>query len=257
MTRKLTNNAAFITGAASGLGAATAELFIEEGALVTLADVNESAGRALAKRLGANAAFERLDVADEANWRAVVEAAAARFGRLDTLVNCAGISGGSFDIEQITLENWRKVMDVNLTGTLLGCQNAVRHMKRFGNGGSIINISSVVGIKVWPARIAYGSSKAAVAHLTKAVAVHCGKSGYNIRCNSVHPGTIDTPILDEQLEHFGNDRKAMLEQLKNYQALGRVGSPRDIAAAVAFLASPDASFITATELVVDGGFKEL
>jgi 3(or 17)beta-hydroxysteroid dehydrogenase len=257
MTDRLGNKAAFITGGASGIGAATAQYFVEQGAHVVIADVNEEAGDGVARRLGNTASFQRLDVTNELNWRDSIDAAASHLGRLDILVNSAGISGGEADIEQIELANWQTVMNINLTGTLLGCKNAVRVMKAFGIGGSIINISSVVGIKAWGPRIAYGTSKAAVAHLTKAVALHCGKAGYNIRCNAVHPGTIDTPILDEQLENFGNDRSSMLKALAPFQVLGRTGTPSEIAAAIAFLASDEASFITATSLVVDGGFKEL
>jgi NAD(P)-dependent dehydrogenase (short-subunit alcohol dehydrogenase family) len=148
-------------------------------------------------------------------------------------------------------------MAINVTGTMLGCQHAIRVMKRFGNGGSIINVSSVVGLKVWPSLITYGTGKAAVAHLSKAVALHCGKSGYNIRCNSLHPGTIDTPILDEQLPNFAGDRGKMLETLGSLQALGRVGRPREVADAMLFLASDESTFVTATEMVVDGGFRQL
>jgi len=257
MTSRLEGKVALITGGASGIGAATARRFIDEGARVCIADLSVEAGKDLAAELGEAAMFVKLDVADELNWREAVDATAARFDRFDVLVNCAGISGGSADIEELSLATWNQVLAINMTGTLLGCQNAIRAMKRYGNGGSIVNISSVVGIKAWGPRIAYGTSKAGVAHLTKAVALHCGKAGYNIRCNSVHPGTTDTPILDEQLPATNNDRDALMEMLKDFQALGRVAEPGEIAAAILFLASDEASFITATELVVDGGFVQL
>lgn len=257
MSGRLQGKVAMVTGGASGIGADTVRLFVEQGARVVIADVQAGAADALVAELGGAARFERLDVSDPDDWARAADATGEAFGGFDVLVNCAGISGGSADIEQIPLDIWNKVMAVNLTGTMLGCQNAVRMMKHFGRGGSIVNISSVVGIKAWAPRIAYGTSKAAVAHLTKAVALHCGQAGYGIRCNAIHPGTIDTPILDEQLKDFGNSREAMLEVLNKFQIIGRVGQPRELSSAILFLASDDASFVTGTSLVVDGGFVEL
>lgn len=257
MSGRLEGKVALITGGASGIGADTARLFVSEGARVTIADVQKDIGEALTRELGEAARFELLDVSDAANWSRAVQSTGDAFGGFDILVNSAGISGGSADIEQISVETWNRVMAVNLTGTMLGCQAAVRAMSGFGRGGSIVNISSVVGIKAWAPRIAYGTSKAGVAHLTKAVALHCGQAGYGIRCNAIHPGTVDTPILDEQLVAFGNSRETMLETLDKFQVLGRVGTPRELSTAILFLASDDASFITGTSLVVDGGFVEL
>jgi len=257
MSDRLLGKVALISGGASGIGAATVRLFAQEGASVAIADVQSEKGEALAKEIGTSALFVKLDVSSDANWREAVEATCNKFGRFDILLNNAGISGGDLNIEEMTLENWNQVQSVNTTGTMLGCQAAIRAMKQYGNGGSIINISSVVGIKAWPARIAYGTSKAAVAHVSKAVALHCGKEGYNIRCNSLHPGTADTPILDEQLPNFNNDRNAMLEVLGQFQALGRVAAPVEISTAILFLASDDSSFVTGSELVVDGGFVQM
>ena len=254
MAGRLKGKVAMITGGASGIGAATAKLFVEEGASVAIADVQDKPGRKLARELGDAAIFKHLDVSSEAEWKAAVSSTAKKFGRFDVLVNCAGISGGSVDIEQMTLPLWNQVMGINLTGSMLGCQNAIGAMKKAGNGGSIINISSTVGIKAWGPRIAYGTSKAAVAHLTKAVALHCGKAGYNIRCNAIHPGSTDTPILDDQLEFVNNDRAALLEMIKQFQVLNRVAAPREIGTAILFLASEDSSFVTGISLVVDGGF---
>lgn len=257
MAGRLAGKVGLITGAASGIGAETARLFVEEGASVAIADVQVEAGEQLASELGESAIFQELNVTEEDNWRSVVDATAEKFGRFDVLVNCAGISGGSVDIEEMTLETWNQVIGINTTGTMLGCKHAVRAMKSFGDGGSIVNVSSVVGIKAWAPRIAYGTSKAAVTHLTKAVALHCGQAGYNIRCNSIHPGTTDTPILDDQLHNFNDDRSAMIEVLNPLQVLGRVAVPREISAAILFLACEDSSFVTAAELVVDGGFVQL
>jgi 3(or 17)beta-hydroxysteroid dehydrogenase len=254
MTGRLKGKAALITGGASGIGAATAKLFVEEGASVAIADIQDKAGKALARQLGEKALFRHLDVSSENEWRLAVDSSAKKFGRFDILVNCAGISGGSVDIEQMTLALWNQVMGINMTGTMLGCQAAIRAMKKAGNGGSIINISSTVGIKAWAPRIAYGTSKAAVAHITKAVALHCGKAGYNIRCNAIHPGSTDTPILDDQLQFVNNDRAALLEMIKPFQVLNRVAAPREISTAILFLASEDSSFVTGESLVVDGGF---
>lgn len=256
MSGRLDGKVAVVTGGASGIGADTVRLFVEQGARVIIADVQAEAATALVAELGDAAWFEHLDVSDAENWARVGDATVDAFGGFDVLVNCAGISGGSFNVENIPLDVWNKVLAVNLTGTMLGCQSAVRVMKRLGRGGSIVNISSVVGIKAWSERVAYGTSKAGVAHLTKAVAQHCGQEGYGIRCNAIHPGTIDTPILDEQLENFGNSREAMLEVLNKFQIIGRVGQPRELSSAILFLASDDASFVTGTSLVVDGGFVE-
>lgn len=256
MTARLAGKAAFISGGASGIGAATARLFAEEGALVTIADVNVDAGRALARTLGSAVSFQRLDVTDDNNWRQVMDAAAEGMGRLDVIVNAAGIAGGETDIENMSLETWNKVIAVNLTGTMLGCQHAVRIMKRFGNGGSIINLSSVIGIRASKFRLAYGASKAAVVNLTKSIALHCGLSGYNIRCNAVHPGSTDTPMLDEMSAQAGG-RENLMKFLSSYQALQRVAAPRELAAGILYLASDDAAFVTGTSLIIDGGFTEV
>jgi 3(or 17)beta-hydroxysteroid dehydrogenase len=245
---------ALISGGASGIGAATATCLIQEGASVIIGDTNEKAGRALADKLGSAASFARLDVVDEANWLYVIEEASRRLGRFDALVNSAAISGGDATVENIALESWNKTLAVNTTGPLLGCKYAIKAMKSFGNGGSIVNVSSALSIKVATSKVAYCASKAAVTHLTKIVALHCGKAGYEIRCNSVHPGSIDTPMQDESLPSFGNDRAAMLKEFGKYQALGRVGQPHEVAAAISFLISDDAQFITGSEMVVDGGF---
>ncbi|MET0983821.1 MAG: glucose 1-dehydrogenase [Steroidobacteraceae bacterium] len=256
MTARMAGKAAFISGGASGIGAATARLFVEEGALVTIADINVDAGHALARDLGPAASFQRLDVTDDSNWRHVVDAAAETMGRFDVLVNAAGIAGGETDIENVSLEAWNRIIAINLSGTMLGCQHAVRTMKRFGKGGSIINLSSVIGIRASRHRLAYGASKAAVLNMTKSIALHCGLSGYNIRCNAVHPGPTDTPILDEQVAQAGG-RENLMKILSRYQVLQRVAAPRELASAILYLASDDSAFVTGTGLVIDGGFTEM
>src|SRR5271155_4058496 len=160
-----------ISGGASGIGAATAGCLIREGASVIIGDTNETAGRGLADKLGSAASFSRLDVVDEANWLHVIERESRRLGRFVALVNSAGISGGDATIENITLESWNKTLAVNATGPLIGCKCAIRAMKYFGNGGSIVNVSSALSMKVMTSKVAYCASKAAVTHLTKVVAL--------------------------------------------------------------------------------------
>jgi len=247
---RLENKVALITGAASGLGAASARRLHREGAFVVLTDIAEDKGQALARELGERAAFQRLDVTREDEWIAVLDAVIAAHGRLDVLVNNAGV-GVMADIEQTTLEQWRFVHGVNVEGVFLGCKHGVRVMKATG-GGSIINLSSVAGMVGAPQLAAYCSSKGAVRTLTKAVAVHCAQKRYGIRCNSLHPAFIDTPMVDAIVEGSGDPARARGGLAKGIP-LGHIGAPEDVAAAVAYLASDDAKFVTGVELPIDGG----
>jgi NAD(P)-dependent dehydrogenase (short-subunit alcohol dehydrogenase family) len=258
MTNRAASKVVVVSGGASGIGAATVRALVAEGATaVTIADVNEAAGRALANELDPRVSFARLDVTNEGSWKLLLESIGQRQGRLDSLINCAGISGGNATIEEIELSNWNNVLSINLTGLMLGCKHAVSIMKRFGNGGSIVNVASTLSSKVLAQKIAYCASKAALTHMTKAIALHCAKAGYRIRCNSVHPGAIDTPMNDELLPNFGHDRQAMLAEIGKFQALGRVADPAEVASAIVFLISDEAAFMTGSELLVDGGFMLL
>ncbi|MWB99317.1 glucose 1-dehydrogenase [Agromyces seonyuensis] len=237
MSGRLDGRVALITGAARGLGAEYARAVAAEGASILIADVLDEPGEALAAELGERAAYAHLDVTSEADWEAAVAAAAARFGRLDVLVNNAGIAN-SAPIEHFTLAKWNAVIAVNLTGTFLGCRAVVPAMKAAG-GGSIVNISSVEGLRGSPSLHGYTASKFGVRGLAKSLAVELGPAG--IRVNSVHPGFIDT------------DMTTRIDPANLVIPLGRGGAPRDVAGTIVFLASDDSAWITGAEFVVDGG----
>ena len=261
MAGRLQGKVALITGAASGLGACAARLFVQEGAKVVLADIAEEKGRALAKGLGAAAHFVRLDVTSEDNWMAAIKDTVATFGAIHVLVNSAGI-GLSKTVEDIELSEWRRVHEIDLDGVFLGCKHGVKEMKKHtgshaegGLGGSIINISSISGIIAGANMAAYNSAKAGVRLLSKSVALHCAKSGYNIRCNSVHPTFIDTPILDKYRARFGDE--LMHQKLGKQVPIGRLGKPEEVGWALVFLATDESSFMTGSEVIIDGGISAM
>ncbi|MGZ0189480.1 MAG: SDR family oxidoreductase, partial [Alphaproteobacteria bacterium] len=195
-------------------------------------------------------AYIPLDVTSEDSWKEAYAQAETAFGGVNILVNAAGISPGD-TIENASLEHWHKVHAICLDGVFLGCKHGVPLIDQSG-GGSIINISSVAGLKGVPALSSYSSAKAGVRNLTKTVAMHCTKKGYNIRCNSVHPGSIDTPILAQV--HNGVIEERHIKAREKASPMRRIGQPEEVAKPILFLASEDASFITAIELVVDGGY---
>jgi NAD(P)-dependent dehydrogenase (short-subunit alcohol dehydrogenase family) len=244
---RLAGKTALITGAASGIGRATAKLFRAEGAKVAATDRNEAGLQDLKPDVDL---VLLQDVTDEARWRQVVDATVAAFGRLDILVNSAGI-GTKGNIETETLADWRRVHAVNAEGTFLGCREAVRAMKETG-GGSIVNLSSVAGIIGDAQTIAYCASKGAVRLLTKSAALHCGRSGYKIRVNSVHPSFADTPMVQGLIASSRNPERTR-EGLARAAPLGRLGRAEEVAAAILYLASDESAFTTGTELIVDGG----
>jgi 3(or 17)beta-hydroxysteroid dehydrogenase len=250
LTKRLEGKVALITGAASGLGAASARRLAREGAFVVVTDRDVEKGAAVAASIGERAVFIKLDVTSEAEWVAVIDGVVAAHGRLDILVNNAGV-GVLASIEDTAIEAFRFVHAVNTEGVFLGCKHAVRVMKARG-GGSIINMSSVAGIAGAPEMAAYCSSKGAVRTLTKSVAMHCAKKGYGIRCNSLHPAFIDTPMVDAVVNAHRDTDRARAGLVKSIP-LGKLGEADDVAAAVAFLASDDAKFITGVELPIDGG----
>jgi 3(or 17)beta-hydroxysteroid dehydrogenase len=239
---------AIVTGGASGIGAASAARLREAGATVIVADLNEAkdiAGR-----------FVTHDVAFEASWKALLADVLDRDGRLDIMVNNAGISGGGASLEATTVETWRRVEAVNSEGVFLGCKYAIDGMKRTSTAkpaskGSIVNISSVAGLVAGAGALAYSASKGAVRLLSKSVAMHCAEQKYGIRCNSVHPGGVDTAIFDPLWQMVGRDRgKAFLDAR---HPIGHIAEPREIAEVVLWLASERSSFVTGTEIVADGG----
>jgi len=256
MAGRLAGKIALIAGGASGLGACSARLMTQEGAAVMLGDIDDDRGQALAAEIGDMVAFVRLDVRREDEWEAAIAQTVERFGALHVMVNSAGILLSN-DVETLDLEEWRKVHEVDLDGVFLGCKHGVREIKKHTSsiGGSIINISSISGIIAGANMAAYNSAKAGVRLLSKSVALHCAKSGYNIRCNSVHPTFVDTPMLDEYREAFGEE--AMRRKLGRQVPVGRLGTAEEVGWPVVFLSSDESSFMTGSEVIIDGGLSAM
>lgn len=261
MTQRFDGKVALVTGGARGIGAATARRLRQEGATVAIGDLPGAGGEALAQEVGA--AFHPLDVTQEHDWQRVVAGLVASSGSLDVLVNAAGIVGDGVNgtLDRIPMVEWRRVMSVNLDGTFLGCREAVAAMRKTGRGGAIVNIASVASYYPTPQNIAYGASKAAVMNLTKSVAFAAVEGGHRIRCNSVHPGMIETPMFKQiVVEMAQRDSKAASAgaQLSiERMPLGAPGKPEQVAALIVFLASDEASYITGSEFSVDGGWRLL
>ena len=253
---RLHGKVALVTGGASGLGAAIIRRLVSEGAKVAITDIQGDAGRRLGEELGCE--FFDQDVTDERRWAAVISEVERRFGALHILVNNAGIEGpmDAADPETTTLIDWQKIHRVNVEGLFLGCRNAIPAIRRAG-GGSIINLSSTAGLVATPDYTAYGASKAAVRHLTTSVALHCARNGSRIRCNSVHPGIVLTPmvrrIIDNLAKKRGVTSESVLKEFESDIPQGEFHEPEDIAHAVVFLASDEARHITGLAMVVDGG----
>ncbi|MEM7018354.1 MAG: glucose 1-dehydrogenase [Pseudomonadota bacterium] len=262
---RVDNKIVLITGAARGLGAATALKLSQAGAKTVLTDLLDEAGEQVVSKIhaeGGEALYLHHDVTDEGAWEQVIQQACEHFGGLDVLVNNAGI-GESAPIEEFPLETWRRIMSVNLDGVFLGLKHAIPMIKQraaqWPGGGSIINISSILGLVGMAPSAAYVASKGAVRLLTKAVAMECAANEYNIRVNSVHPGFTDTQMIHTaftDLVEMGamETEEAAQEQIRMLHPIGRLGEPIDIANGVLFLASDDSAFMTGSELVIDGGY---
>ncbi|MGE0153741.1 MAG: SDR family oxidoreductase [Reyranellaceae bacterium] len=246
----LTDRTFIVTGGVSGIGAAAARIAHGRGANLVLTDLDEEAGAAIVRELGQRVLFLRHDVTKEAEWIGVVAETRKRFGRLDGMINSAGV-GRVASIEDCTLEEFRFVNAVNATGTFLGCKHGVLAMKESG-GGSLVNISSVLGLRGMNGAVAYCASKGSVRLLSKSVAMHCAAMGYGIRCNSVHPGWIETPMIAPRIAH-SPDPAATRAQMERMHPIGRLGRPEEIGALCVFLLSDEASLITGAEFVADGG----
>ncbi|MFZ5781801.1 MAG: SDR family oxidoreductase [Pseudomonadota bacterium] len=250
MSGELSGQVAIVTGGASGIGAATAALLAAAGARVIAADLQDGSREDPAGR------FVRHDVTSEESWQALLTDVLADEGRLDIMVNNAGIGGGAGSVESTDVESWRRVQAVNSEGVFLGCKYAIRGMKQTGAdkpaaGGTIVNISSVAGLQAGAGSIAYTASKGAVRLLTKSVALYCAERKYGIRCNSVHPGGVDTPIFDPLWQMVGREAgKALLDAR---HPIGRMATPAEIAEVVLWLASERSSFVTGAEIAADGG----
>lgn len=237
---------AIVTGAASGMGRADARLLAAEGAKVVVTDLNEADGQAVADEIGDNAIFLSLNVADEENWQRVVATTVETFGGLDILVNNAGmmIMGNVVDT---SLEDWRKVNAVNSDGVFLGCKHAIPAMAESG-GGSIVNMSSVAAVSGQSFVAAYTASKGAVRSLTKSVAMYCKEQKNGVRCNSVHPDGVKTPMV---VKVATGKETATQEEIDQLGKLGNMCEPEDVANLVLFLASEESRFITGAEMLID------
>lgn len=255
---RVAGKVALVTGAASGIGAACASLLAREGARVVLADLRDDDAARLAGQFdpaGERSMCVHHDVADEQSWVRLIGEIMSRFGRLDIVVNCAGVGAGPrVAPSEQTLEHWRAVMRVNLDGVFLGTKHGLAAMMRSDPvRGSIVNISSVLGLVGRTGMEAYSASKGGVRLYSKTVALSCAEDGVNVRVNSVHPGFIDTPLLQSGLSRF-NDIEQARRLYDKLQPLGHLGEPDDIAYGVLYLASDESKFVTGSELVIDGGF---
>jgi 3(or 17)beta-hydroxysteroid dehydrogenase len=253
---RLKGKVVLVTGAARGIGQATAELFCSEGAFVVLTDINDAAGQIVADNLGLNARYEHLDVSLETEWDNLFKFIEKTYGKLDVLVNNAGITGflessGPHDPENLDLESWSLVHKINLDGVALGCKYGIKLMKH-SNAASIVNISSRSGIVGIPAAVAYASSKAAVRNHTKSVALYCADQGYPVRCNSIHPAAIYTPMWDAMLGE-GKQKEEVLKEVASGVPLGFMGEANDVAYGALYLASDESKYVTGIELNIDGG----
>ncbi len=253
---RMDGRVAIVTGGASGIGEATVRLFVAEGARVVIADIQEEKGKKLLEELGPEASFQRTDVSRESNIKRVIDYALTRYKRLDCLVNNAGIAGSSVkaSIGDISLEDFDQTIAVDLRGVFLGIKHAARVMMS-ERGGSIITTASTAGFRVGYAPHVYSTAKAAVIHLTRSVAMELGEHG--IRVNCVCPGAIATPIFGKSLGLSAGAADQTLDKLKvllkDIQPIQRAGMPEDVARAIVWLASDDASFVNGHALVVDGG----
>lgn len=248
MVDQLKGKVAIVTGGASGIGAATVARFVQEGAKVLSTDVQEALGQTVAKDAGA--VFMHHDVAESEGWDRVMSKTRGEFGRLDILINNAGIVMGK-SIEDVDLDSWHHLLGVNLTGVMLGCQKAIAMMKANpgGSSGSIINIASTSAFAALPGDVTYTASKSAVRMLSKSVAVHCARNGLNIRCNNLIPGATHTAIIDKAAE----TTPGMVDLAAGMSPMSKIGQGSDLAAAAVYLASGDSSFVTGSDLLVDGG----
>lgn len=248
----LQDKVVIVTGAAQGLGEADARVMAERGARVIMTDINDERGQAVAQEIGAD--YVHQDVSDESGWDLLMAHVQENYSGLDALVNNAGIAVIA-NIENTTTEQWTRTLNIHLNGTFWGCQRAVQAMKN--RGGAIINMSSIVALEGYADYVAYAAAKGAIRSISKSIAAHCKTKGYNIRCNSVHPGSISTPMVHAALEHSAGIKFDELEDPEAMRLQMGIGEPNDIANMVAFLASDEAKHINGTELVVDNGQSSL
>jgi 3(or 17)beta-hydroxysteroid dehydrogenase len=252
---RLKNKIVLITGSSSGIGEAIAELFYREGATVILSDIKDDMGQNMKHKLGDHADYIHLDVKEENDWIKAADYVQNVYGKLDIMVNNAGITGfmetsGPFDAENMDLKSWEEINKVNSTGVMLGCKYGIKLMKEAG--GSIVNISSRSGMVGIPGAVAYAASKAAVRNHTKSVALYCAEKAYRIRCNSIHPAAVMTPMWEAMLGE-GEQREKFIREVEAGIPLGHFGEPIDVAYGALYLASDESKYVTGIELTIDGG----
>ena len=255
MSNELSGRVAIVTGGASGIGAASAALLAAAGAAVIVADLQPAGGRSDGSRDGPGR-FVAHDVASEDSWKSLLADVFAREGRRDIMVNNAGISGGPGNIETTTVENWQKVQAIDSEGVFLGSKYAIEGMKRTGPGkptikGSIVNVSSIAGLVGGAGPTAYTAAKGAVRLLSKSVALYCAEQKYDIRCNSVHPGGVDTAIFNPLWQAMGHEQGKAFIGARH--PIGRMSEPSELGEVILFLASDRSSFMTGAEIAADGG----
>ena len=253
---RLQGKVAIVTGGAMGIGRATTTLFAEEGASVVLGDVDETAGANVVEEVrqaGGEASFVRLDVSNEDDWRRAIAETLRLYGKLNVLVNNAGISLGH-DVEETTLEEWDHLMGINATGVFLGMKHAIAAMKESTEPCSIINRSSIDGQVGEAGLFAYCASKGAVTVMTKSAALAAGAKGYTIRVNSVHPGYVHTPLTEKEAQDFGLAPDAYFKKVGAQHPIGFIGEPIDIAYLDLYLASDESRWVTGAEFTIDGGW---
>ena len=259
MTDRVDGKMSFVTGAAQGLGEAIAYMLAKEGSKVVLADINYDKVVSVSERINnefPEQAFSlKLDVTSEDQWKESLIEAEKLMGGINVLVNNAGIGGGT-TIEDTDYETFKNVMKVDTDSVFLGCKYAIPIMKNY-SPGSIVNTSSISGLIAGHNMASYNTAKAGVWMLSKSVALHCAKQAYNIRCNSIHPTFINTPILDNMLNRSNVERDELLMKLARQVPLGKVGEPNDVAYTVLFLASDESKFITGSEIKIDGGISAM
>ncbi|GMN11051.1 glucose 1-dehydrogenase [Croceitalea sp. MTPC9] len=252
---RVKNKVAIVTGGASGLGKSSAILLAREGAKIVVTDIDEENGNQVVQQIkynGGEAIYIEQDVSKENQWEMVIETTLKKFGKLHVVANAAGIGLGG-TVEEVSLEDWKNLLDINLNGTFLGTQYGIKGMKETGEGGSIINFSSIEGLIGDPNLPAYNASKGGVTIFTKSAALHCAKQGYKIRVNSIHPAYIWTPMVENFLKSQGDVEEGK-KQLESLHPVGHLGEPDDIGYGVVYLASDESKFMTGSELVIDGGY---
>ena len=251
MANRLEGKVALITGGTNGIGEATVRGFVDEGAKVVFTGNNEEAAAKISEETGA--VFVKHRVQDVEGWKEVMATVEDRFGRLDIAFANVGVSNGDTNIEDVDLQVWKDLVDINLTGVMMTCQNAIRLMKKNPDksGGSIIINSSMNGILALAGNVTYSTTKGALRLLAKSVAVHCAKEKLDIRCNTIHPGVIETPLMQGVI-NGAPDPAAARAMLENISPMGRLGTPEELVALIIYLGSDESRFVSGAEMIIDG-----